>query len=319
MTEFDFKILAPKINANHKLFFIGSCFSENIAKAMKSDKLDVYSNPFGVIFHPEAILNVLKKSLEGYVYKESDFFKWDNYWFCYDHHSELANVNLLDYISTANQILKTVKETLVKTDFLFITLGSAWGYENNGKIVANCHQQNGNLFVKRLLNKDLIKIEFVELINQIKQINPSINICFTVSPVRHIKDGLINNQISKSTLILLSHELCLMFKAVFYFPSYEFVIDHLRDYSYYKIDGIHPNNEAVLKTYQLFKSVFFDTDLQKRTEIWNGLKLSMEHRTFRPLSESNKKFKINLIRDLQLFSEKYQVNVDQELLKFQIG
>jgi hypothetical protein len=314
MSEDAFNILVPPISSDHSIVLLGSCFSEHIAKKMSDDKISVFSNPFGVVFHPEPMLNLLQKALNDEEYIASDFFYWDNYWFNFEHHSELADVNLDECLFRANELLKSLKDKLSKANHLFLTFGSAWGYELNGKIVANCHQQNGKLFVKKLMNYSEIKNGYEQFFKALKLINSNINICLTVSPVRHYKDGLVNNQISKSTLILFCNAMLQDSQNIFYFPVYEYVIDVLRDYSYFKSDGVHPNELAIEKSYGIFKKTFFDQALKIQCEKWDKIKLSIKHKSLRPLSKSNLVFKENLLKEIDQFSKEFKVNCEMETL-----
>ncbi|MFT6716355.1 MAG: hypothetical protein ACJA0Q_000991 [Saprospiraceae bacterium] len=312
MLEF-LKLSLPKLNYQHKLFFIGSCFSDNMAEKLRQDKIEVINNPFGVMFHPDALVKVLERAMNESMYEERDFFEWDGYWFCFEHHSKLAERNLRVYLNKANALLMETKKQLQHTDTLFITLGSAWGYEKEGEVVANCHQQNGVLFDENLLEVNESAKRMRALLKKIRVQNSDLNIVFTVSPVRHYKDGMLENQQSKSLLNTLCHALCDESSNSYYFPSYEYVIDYLRDYKYFKSDKVHPNELAISKLYEFFVIHFFDEYSREVISKWQSLNLSLQHKSLRRYSPSNLKFKESLKKQLEMFESQYHVSCGNEI------
>jgi len=313
MSVHSLKLSLPELSYNSKLFFIGSCFSDNMADKLLQDKFDVISNPFGIIFHPDAIVTVLTRVLDDVKYEESDFFQRDGYWFCYEHHSKHAQRDLSNYVKQANDLLSLVREQLQETDTMFITWGSAWGYELEGQIVANCHQQDSKLFKKKLLDIKNSQVLVQDLIKKLQALNDAIMVVFTVSPVRHYKDGLVENQQSKSLLNILCHNICKDNSKSFYFPSYEFVIDHLRDYSFYNADEVHPNDLAVDQIYSFFVEHFFREEVKEVIDNWQGLNNSYQHRSLRKYSVSNLKFKEKLLKQLQNFERSANISCGNEI------
>ncbi|MFT6746540.1 MAG: hypothetical protein ACJAZ2_000881 [Glaciecola sp.] len=309
------KLSIPKLHYQDKLFFIGSCFSYNIASKLREDKIDLVYSPFGIMFHPAAIAKVLERVIKNKLYNKSDFFKWDGYWFCYEHHSSLAERDLDIYLKKVNDSLLELNEYMRQTNTLFVTFGSAWGYEKDDKIVANCHQQDSKLFNKKLLGLQETAEQFINVFSRLRQLNSELKIVLTVSPVRHYKDGIIENQRSKSLLNILCHELCDNKDDIFYFPSYEYVIDYLRDYSFYKSDKVHPNEIAVINLYEYFIDQLYDKSSKDVIAKWQTIKLSLEHKSLRMYSPSNLKFKENLKNQLETFAEHYSRPCGNEIKK----
>lgn len=307
------KLSLPELHHKDQLFFIGSCFSDQMSLRLAKDKVEVKSNPFGIMFHPESILTSLNRVIEQRQFQEVDFFKWDGYWHCFEHHSHLSEKDLARYIDKSNRLLVDTRKHLLQTDTLFLTLGSSWGYEKDGAVVANCHKQSPALFEKKIFDLDRLLELFIKTLTALKTINKKLNIVLTVSPVKHHKDGILENQRSKSLLNILSHSLCEKVDKVFYFPSYEYVTDYLRDYSFYKQDLVHPNERAVAEVYEFFKRQFFDGESQKLIAKWRSLKMSCDHRSIREYSPSNLSFKENLKNKLEKFELQSGVNCGNEI------
>jgi len=246
-----------KIEHGKQILFLGSCFSDEIALKASYEGFMVDSNPFGTIFHPIAISRFVKETISGsdlserIVDRYGTFLSWDASGTLYDQ-SESGIVNKMKLLR--EEMLENVKNAV----FSVVTFGSAWGYRlnNSDELVANSHKFPGSNFTKELTPIDEIVFQWENIIGQLKDLNPKLNICFTVSPVRHSKDGLIENNHSKAILIesvrrLISENLGS------YFPSFEIVIDELRDYRFFKTDRVHPNDEAIHYVWQRFSETFF--------------------------------------------------------------
>lgn len=304
---------SSQISANDQIVLLGSCFSDSMYDLMMADKLNVASNHLGTIFHPLALFQIIERSLTSRSFLKEDYFKYDNYWFCYEQHSCMAERNLQEAVKKSNDQLDALKNALQNADHLVLTFGSAWGYFMDEKIVANCHQQPGDLFVKKLSDAQMIKKELGKVLLMLKKLNPDLNILLTVSPVRHLKDGVVENQWSKSILHVFCHEIVQEFNQVAYFPSYELVMDELRDHHYFKSDKVHLTLEAVDRVYEFVQEQLFSPALKERTKEWARLKKSLAHRSLRLYSSSNLKFKLKVIKELQSFAVKHKVNCDKEL------
>lgn len=303
---------ALQINGNDSLVLFGSCFSDNIYKKLRADKMKVLSNPFGVIFHPIPLFKLIIRALNNDVFNENDFFKIDNYWFCDDMHGSMAKNKLDETIESANEALNVFREYLTESKFLFLTLGTSWAYAKSGEVVANCHKQKASEFEKELSSQDEIYALFEIMWAKLQKKNPALNLCFTVSPVRHYKDGLVNNQRSKSVLNLFCHQAVEGRKNVSYFPSYEFVIDELRDYVFFKEDKVHPNELAIGRVYEYFKQEFFSGELKKQIEQWNSIQKMIKHKSIHPFSTANLNFKLKVMESVNEMEERCKMDLSAE-------
>lgn len=293
------------VDYNHPVCFIGSCFSENISKKAKIHGLNVDSNPLGVVFNPISLGNFLlhlnNTSWNFNIVKRQDvYFSWE------------ANSSIFGYSEEEIDIKiqnarNSFEKTLSKSNTLFVTFGTAWVYElkEDKHIVANCHKFDQSLFDKRLLTISEITNQWNQVVELLKSEYPDLNIVFTLSPVRHIKDGLIENARSKAILIESIHQLVDSFKNCHYFPAYEIVLDELRDYAYYSKDGLHPNEIAIDEVW----STFLDTLLsQKAQEIaieWMELRKLFDHKIQYKESEEADKFLEYRDKKLKVFKTRF--------------
>ncbi len=279
-----------------QMLLLGSCFVENIGKKLDYYKFRSLQNPFGILFHPKALENLLSKSIQIFGYTEDDIFYHNERWHCFDAHSDLSDVSKEELLRKLNDGLKDTRQQISQSTHIIITLGTAWVYRKNASnvIVANCHKVPQKEFSKDLLSVDTIVKSLENTIGLIKSTNPNAQIIFTVSPVRHLKDGFVENQQSKAHLITaIQHvlEKNVTLSAVEgYFPSYEIMMDELRDYRFYKSDMIHPNELAVDYIWEKYKDVWISREafatMEKVEEIQRGLK----HRPFNSDSEEHQKF-----------------------------
>jgi hypothetical protein len=278
----------PKIKHGESFVFLGSCFSDELGAIIRANGFDSLVNPGGTIFHPLAIARLVEwafdDSLSLRILQQEDiFFSWELSGYVYGMSSgELAlkieklRLDLRKYLRKANQ--------------LFVTFGSAWAYrlKSDGEIVANCHKQNSHLFQKENSTIEEIVTRWKSIIALLKKENPIITIFFTVSPVRHIKDGYIENNRSKARLLMAVEELQEE-SSVFYFPAYEFVVDELRDFRYFKADGVHPTSEAVLELWNFFQSSFFSDETVDMLLQWQQIRQAEQHKILYPKSQAARK------------------------------
>lgn len=258
--NFDIKSPARKINYSDKLFFIGSCFSENIAGQFDKHLFSVVSNPHGILFNPTSIANALQDVINKKEYTDSDIFFEQGLCRSFQHHGQFSNADKTICLEQINTSISSAHDELKKSEYLFITLGSAFAYKHvqQQHIVANCHKIPAKEFEKVLISKEDITSTYNKLIAELKTLNPKIKIAFTVSPVRYIRDGLVENNHSKAILLQSIHELIATNENCFYFPSYEIVIDELRDYRFFKEDMVHPNELAVKYIWERMQQSWID-------------------------------------------------------------
>ncbi|QTV05225.1 GSCFA domain-containing protein [Faecalibacter bovis] len=291
-----------KINHQHKILTIGSCFSDEMGNRLVELKFDGLINPYGIIFNAYSIQNLIERSIQKRYFTIDDVHQNGEQFFCFDVHSSFNALSSEEILLNLNSTVDRVHNQIHNCDVFMITLGTSWVYERNdtSEIVANCHKIDAKQFKKVLLTteenfKSLDLIAF-----QVTKINPNIKIITTVSPVRHIKDGMVENNVSKARLIDALYQLDLKYEQVEYFPSYELVLDDLRDYRFYKEDLIHPTNQAIEYIWEKFGEKYFDESTQTIIQKINKIKNALNHRPFYEESESHQKF---LSKTLQMINE----------------
>lgn len=296
--------LFPVIDYRHKYLFLGSCFSENLSEKMKNNGFAMKSNPFGVVFNPISLADFFLLSDEEI--KDSVFLRDDlalswlanSTCFAYD------KKELQDKLIQQRQFFL---EEIADAKMLFVTFGTAWVYENNESqsLVANCHKIPQNKFSKRLLTIEEIVAKWKKVIAFLKELNPSLDIVFTLSPVRHVKDGLAENARSKATLLNAIYQLVEEERQLRYFPAYEIVLDELRDYAYYTIDGVHPNELAIAEIWEKFKATYFTAETKQINAELIQLKQLMNHRLQHPESKASIAFLQDVLKRKEAFVKKY--------------
>jgi lysophospholipase L1-like esterase len=297
MSDFFLRFDLPKteysINHSHKLTFLGSCFSDEMSKYAKGSGFDVVSNPYGTIYHPISIANNLSDALHE-VTQFADFERDGFYysWNCSTKINASSREELNHLLSEKNRKLL---EHLSQPGFLFVTFGTAFIYrlKNENKYVANCHKQPGQFFLKELSNAAAIVETWKELLQKMQVKFPQLKVVFTVSPVRHIRDGIIENNRSKARLIQVVEELS-SGENVAYFPSYEIVMDELRDYRFFQEDRIHPTLEATKYIWNRFSDMYFNEQTKKVVEDCLKVKKRLAHR-----SALNHNLDLNTLKSMQ--------------------
>ena len=267
----------PPINYSSKALLLGSCFAQNMGAKLEYYKFQQCTNPFGILFHPVAIEKLITRAIDQTWFTSKDVFLQNEQWHCFLAHSKLSNTSEEDLISALNSALEKLRFSLLEASHVVFTFGTAWVYRHLEKdtIVANCHKVPQKEFVKQLLSPDDVSDVLLGIETKLRTINPTCSIINTVSPVRHIKDGLIANSRSKAHLIAGVQEIVSPEKLNYYFPSYEIMMDELRDYRYYKEDLIHPNETAIYLIWEKFLSSWVASEtfeIQKKIAvIQNGL------------------------------------------------
>jgi len=259
-----------QISYQDQLLLLGSCFSDNIGNFLQQNRFFVLSNPFGTIFNPASIANVLNMTMNPALFTEAYRYFFDERWVSFAHHGSFSHYDENQFLTQIERGWSDTKFFLEKTNFLFLTFGTAYCYKflERDLIVTNCHKIPNGQFEKFRLTIDEIVNIYSEIVQKLQQLNPLLKIIFTVSPVRHLGDGFHENQLSKSVLHLAIEQLTDN-KNVFYFPAYEVLMDDLRDYRFYAEDLCHPGENALRYIEIFFSDTFFSQktkEKQKKTE-----------------------------------------------------
>lgn len=297
----------PKINYNSSLVLLGSCFVENIGKKFDYFKLKNTLNPFGITFHPLVLERLIKNSLKDKSYSEDDVFQLNERWHCYDAHSVLSDASQSKLINNLNLASKTLKRSITKASHIVVTLGTAWGYvhQNLTEVVNNCHKVPQKNFKKTLASVEKLVVSLKSISATIKTINPEAKLILTVSPVRHIKDGFVENTQSKAHLISAVHKTISATNNTAYFPSYEIMMDELRDYRFYSEDMLHPSQIAVNYIWGQFIAAWFSQEGKDTLSRVNDIQRGLAHRPFNPSSDAHQKFIKNLQEKIEALQQDY--------------
>ncbi|WP_323789364.1 GSCFA domain-containing protein [Psychroserpens sp.] len=281
-----------QLDYNSKIGLFGSCFSEHIAEKFKYYKFQKFDNPFGILFHPLAIEKLIVNAINETIYTEDDVFFHNEQWHCFDAHSRLSRTSKDALLYELNTQIKTTHAFLKEASHIVITVGTSWAYRliETDNFVANCHKVQQKKFLKELLSVDAILESLEAIVSLIKSVNPQVSMVFTVSPVRHIKDGFVENTQSKSHLNSAIHQIVDPRKQLYYFPSYEIMLDELRDYRFYKDDMLHPNALAIHYIWQRFNEVWISKEANDTMQEVEYIQKGLEHRPFNPKSEAHQLF-----------------------------
>jgi len=287
------------IDYHSNILMLGSCFIENIGQKLEYFKFQNLQNPFGIVFHPLAIEKLITNAINEKEYNEQDIFYLNEQWHSYEAHSKLSNVSKDELLNTLNKNIKSTHQHINDSTHIIITLGTSWVYRHieSDVIVANCHKVPQKKFKKEILSVDEVLESLKAMVSMIRSVNTKASTIFTVSPVRHLKDGFVENTRSKAHLISAIHSLLstrTQSRGLFYFPSYEIMMDELRDYRFYDEDLIHPNATAVNYIWDKFQSIWISEEALKTMETVDEIQKGMLHRPFNPNSEAHQSFLYNL-------------------------
>jgi hypothetical protein len=302
-----------KMGISDKILTIGSCFADAIGMRLLSTKLSALSNPFGVVYNPYSIHKTIRYSIFNETPPSHTFLQRNDVFLNYDFHSEISSLHQEQLLSQLKEIIGATHYFLSHAQWLIITFGTAWVYERNdtGEIVANCHKVPQDLFSKSLLTQEKIIASFDTFYAELMKINSTIKIILTVSPVRHVKDTLELNSVSKAVLRTTCFTLIEGYPGVEYFPAYEIMMDDLRDYRFYKADMIHPTEVAEAYIWEKFSDRYFTADLKNFIEQWKDIQNALAHKPFQPSSNAHQWFLQETLKKLE--GLKMIVNVDQEI------
>jgi len=307
-----------KITHQSNILTIGSCFADVIGGLLKTSKFNVARNPLGITFNPVSIFNLLC-NIDSLL-NEKNFIERDGSWYNYNFHSSFTADTKNELKYKLYNLLHTIQNNLLNHDVIIITLGTAWAYQTNdsGLIVANCHKVPAKHFTKNLLSVEQICSGFESFYDKITGLNPNVRIILTVSPVRHIKDTLPLNNVSKSVLRLASYLISENFLNVIYFPSFEIVMDDLRDYRFYKEDMIHPNEVAEKYIWQKFTEAYMENRTRTTLDKIQEIITAIHHRPFNPGSTAYKQFLLQTLAKAKELSHDIDFSEEIELLQNRI-
>ncbi len=308
-----------KISYQDKICITGSCFTEHIGGRLQQYKFSVLQNPNGILFDPLSVCSSLKSYIQNQQYQPEELFYLNELWQSWQHHSVFSGVDKDQVLHRINRSQQKAHDFLKQSGWLIITLGSAFHYRltDTGIPVANCHRAPAQWFKKHLLSIDEIVTELQETVSRLYQFNSTLNIVFTVSPVRHIRDGVTENNRSKARLIEAVHQLVDNHERMYYFPAYELVIDVLRDYRFYDIDLVHPNYAATEFVFEKFTGYFLNPDtIELMTEI-KKVMAAYHHKPFQPTTIAHQQFLQTQLQKIQHLKQKNpHIDFKDELLYF---
>jgi hypothetical protein len=299
-TIVEFPVSGEKVSYGSRCLFMGSCFTEEIGGRMLRLKFPVMVNPFGTLFNPASISDNLELLIERKTFAENDLISHNGKWFSFSHYTGFARYDRQECLALVNKSLQDASVWIRECNYLLITLGTAWTYIYNdtGKLVANCHKLPSAAFTRKLMDPDEICERYAHMLDALKRINPRVLVIFTVSPVRHWKDGAVNNQLSKSILLLGIHRLLKAYGNTRYFPAYEIFMDELRDYRFYAGDMLHPSETGSAYVWERFCDAYLDeASLKTMAGVTSVLK-AVSHRPVQTDLRNMKKFFENLLKQI---------------------
>ena len=297
----------PIIQPKDHLLSMGSCFAQHIGDRFQKGRWSVQLNPFGILYHPFPIAEGLLRLLDGPSFLEEDLFYHQEQWHSFAHHGYFSGPEKMETLSAMNMAKKNGSEQLKKSNLLLLTLGTANGFEHNdtNQTVGNCHKLPRKHFTKKLNKPEIIFEKLSIVFKKLKIQFPNLKIMLTVSPVRHLRDGLITNQRSKASLLLAAAELEKAFDSVYYFPAYEIMMDDLRDYRFYKNDLMHPTEMAIDYIWEYFRKNCFSESAQTYYEEIREINKGLNHRPLRHNSTAHQLFMEQLKTKMDILEKKY--------------
>ncbi len=311
--------LPTGISYHSMLFLTGSCFAENMAIRLKQHRFNVLDNPHGILFNPYSVADSLDSYIEGRQYSAGDLFYLNELWNSWEHHTQFSDIDKEAALTRINQSQADAAAYIRSATHVMITLGSAYYYvlKETGKPVSNNHRAPANWFEKKLMGIDEIVSKFTVTLNNLLAINPNVQIIFTVSPVRHYRDGIVENNRSKARIIESVHALCDHFEQAYYFPAYELVIDILRDHRYYDIDFVHPNYLATDYVWTRMVDACMDEPTKTLMKEVHEVVVARNHKPRFPQTETHKKFRQSYVQKIRALTTQHPyLQLDEELKYF---
>ena len=294
------------IDYNSNIVLFGSCFTKNMERHLSYYKFQNDSNPYGIIFNPKAIEKAITECIENKEYNQHDLYYHEESWLSLNHHTKFSSLILGQVLTQINSEIKEANQALLNASHVFITLGTSWVYRftDTENLVANCHKIPQKKFKKELLSIIEIKESLNNIVSLIKQVNPKAIILFTVSPVRHVRNGFIENTQSKAHLHTAIQQI-IDHNKTFYFPSYEIMMDDLRDYRFYKDDLLHPNETAMEYIWEIFKKSWINEKSYPLMKKIESIQKSLNHKPFQKDSLKHQEFIKNLNKKIEAIAVNY--------------
>ncbi len=295
------------ISYQDKILCMGSCFADEIGKHLSDLCFTVQANPLGIVYNPIALTRIVSRIIDGRFFGIKDFHFRDGKWVNFELHGDFSAPNAENAVEYANTQLRHTRDFLTDGKWVILTLGTAWVYKllPNELIVANCHKWPSSHFLRQRLSVDEIIKVLQEAIVKIKKINPDANILMTVSPIRHLADGAVQNNLSKATLLLAVHEVCNQDAHCLYFPSFELLMDDLRDYRFYKEDLVHPSKTALDYIWSKFAMTFLSPETSDITREVAAVRKRLDHRPFNAQSPEYIRFREQTDKKIKHLQDKY--------------
>lgn len=323
--ELNVKKIAWPIQHQHHLLLVGSCFTENIGEKLRNVKFQVAENPHGILFNPVSVAEAIQDYIDSKIYNADELFYYNEAWNSWKHHSRFSAVSKDEALHKINTVISNTHTYLQQADYLFITLGSAWTYqltqaaENaiEGSVAANNHKAPAAWFRRTLLSAHKTTTILQNVLQKLSVFNPALKVIFTISPVRHLREGAIENNRSKAVLIQAVHDVIDNTDNCYYFPAYELVIDDLRDYRFFAEDLVHPNYQATQYVWEKFIEACIAADTQKLMEELVQIRNAFTHKPFNPASQQHKKFLESFLEKAKALQQQYSyLDLEPEITYF---
>lgn len=305
-TKVDVRKASVCISHDSRIILFGSCFADNIGTLLAENKFVCLQNPYGTLYNPLSISKALNEILSGRRYNEDDLFYHQGLYHSFMHHSSYSADNKERCLEKINSSIEKAYGFVRNADFIVMTFGTSFVYRLEGNVVSNCHKMPEKMFERHLCRPDEFVNEYKSLLEKLFLINPDLKIIFTISPIRHVRDTMHGNMVSKSVLAVFVNEIQELFKdKTIYFPAFEIMNDELRDYRFYDEDMIHPSNVAVKYIWEQFSKMFFDRNTINIIEKCSDINKMLQHKPFNPDSEQYTRFLNKINNDIDNLLSKH--------------
>ena len=314
-TQLPFEKSLIEISHESPLLCVGSCFAANMGQKLEDAKFLTFINPFGISYNPVSIVECLSYLIDNQLFTKENIFQQGEFWHSFSHHGHFSKMSKSEALECINTTLTSARDFFKTTQKLIITLGSAnvFVHQKTGKIVANCHKVPNQEFEKKRLSVEKIVTDFENILTRLKNKKPDLEVILSVSPIRHLREGIVENQRSKATLILATEQLCKRLDFVHYFPAYEIMMDDLRDYRFYETDMTHPTPQAVDYIWDIFQNTYFSEKTQTLTQRIERIVTASKHRPFHTQSIDYQNFVKNNISKIEVLETEFPtLNFEKE-------